>query len=419
MAPFTSSDSICLLLLPTPPSPLSLPALKAAYGPALVSVLRTVAGSSNNTSKVSVLDIALPISVSFSSQKDCSRSSTYDQIQTLVARIYKLISIICAQESIDVEGPGGVNARVILLDHVPGHDITEGDDNSSVKSPPPGPIINLPTLVRCNRPWKNVFSPECEEGETLLKSFKSLRARYLPRAKVLETIRVPGGLAMNEPGKAFSQPVRRSDRKHYSVAVGGTFDHLHAGHKLLLTMTAFMLEPPLPDSQATDSHLTIGITGDELLRNKKFAEHMQSWDDRQKAVLEFLLGILDFSPPTHQNVITKRVSAPGPNGNAVIATLGSDLIIRCVEISDPFGPTITDESISALVISGETRSGGKAVNEKRCEKGWAALEVLEVDVLDAEEDGEAESAAVKQDFASKISSTEFRRREHEKSRSGV
>jgi hypothetical protein len=35
------------------------------------------------------------------------------------------------------------------------------------------------------------------------------------------------------------------------VAVGGTFDHLHAGHKILLTMTAWI----------TGKRLVCGVTG--------------------------------------------------------------------------------------------------------------------------------------------------------------
>ena len=102
----------------------------------------------------------------------------------------------------------------------------------------------------------------------------------------------------------------------------------------------------------------------------------------------------------------------GPNGHAVIVTLASGLQIKFVEIWDPFGPTITDKDISALIISAETRSGGKAVNDKRAEKGWPGLEVLEVDVLDSKDNVESagQQAADKDDFHSKLSSTEIRRK---------
>jgi hypothetical protein len=47
-------------------------------------------------------------------------------------------------------------------------------------------------------------------------------------------------------------PLPHSNSKISShVAVGGTFDHLHAGHKILLTMTAWI----------TRKRLVCGVTG--------------------------------------------------------------------------------------------------------------------------------------------------------------
>ena len=91
--------------------------------------------------------------------------------------------------------------------------------------------------------------------------------------------------------------------------------------------------------------------------------------------------------------------------------LESSVVINYTLITDPFGPTITDPDISAIVVSAETRGGGKAVNDKRKEKGWKELEVFEVGVLDAtpSQDEEADEK-VKDGFADKISSTEIRRR---------
>lgn len=89
------------------------------------------------------------------------------------------------------------------------------------------------------------------------------------------------------------------------------------------------------------------------------------------------------------------------------------LLLKFVEINDPFGPTITEESITALVVSGETRKGGAAVNDKRVEKGWRELEVFEVDVLSAEDaegvDGN-EVQKVDDEFKNKLSSTSIRER---------
>ena len=106
---------------------------------------------------------------------------------------------------------------------------------------------------------------------------------------------------------------------------------------------------------------------------------------------------------------------PVPNGKAVHTALqGYGLTLECYEIQDPFGPTITDPDITALVVSGETRSGGQAVNQKRSEKGWNALEVFEIDVLDAQDvDSDPSQTG---DFASKISSSAIRKRMAENAR---
>jgi phosphopantetheine adenylyltransferase len=91
--------------------------------------------------------------------------------------------------------------------------------------------------------------------------------------------------------------------------------------------------------------------------------------------------------------------------------------VKCTEIQDPFGPTITEKQISALVISAETRAGGKAVNDKRAEKKWEPLDIFEVDVLDAEEDSGNE--AVKEGFESKLSSTAIREKLAKKRQSSL
>ena len=156
----------------------------------------------------------------------------------------------------------------------------------------------------------------------------------------------------------------------------------------------------------------IGITGDELLKNKKYAESLESWDVRQNSVYNFLSAVLNFRDTG--SIKVERTSEPGPNGNMVIYELDGGLKIRCVEISDPFGPTITDKTISALVISGETRAGGKAVNDRRVEKGWDALEIFEVEVLDSGME-EVEGGQAAGNFQSKISSTEIRKRLQEES----
>ncbi|EON62620.1 hypothetical protein W97_01844 [Coniosporium apollinis CBS 100218] len=398
-----------LLLLPPPPSPPTFAALKAAYSSSLTIVLRELGRLPHRRSTPIALDIALPCPHLYANPT-APRSTLWKTTQELVAGLYKLICIISARDSIDVEDAEGVDARVLLVAHPRNGRLDHVSDGTS-ESDTQGPVTNLNTLARSGRDYHMVYSVESEGGEQVLKSFLAATSNKM------EVRRVRGGIVQVSDGEEElgAQGDSSAHKRHYDVAVGGTFDHLHIGHKLLLTMTAFAVEAPQsaaasdPPRQRT---VTIGITGDELLKNKKYAEYLESWDDRQKAVYKFLLSILDFSTPGSSKIKIEEKNEPGPNGHAIEISLTCGLTIKCVEIWDPFGPTITDENISALVISAETRSGGKAVNEKRAEKGWAELEVLEVDVLDPVEGEEA--GKVEEDFHSKISSTEIRKNLSEK-----
>lgn len=223
---------------------------------------------------------------------------------------------------------------------------------------------------------------------------------------------VPGGSTIVAKECRIGDHSIDSSKTHFVVAVGGTFDHLHAGHKLLLTATALMLQPTL-GAERQDRRLIIGITGDELLKNKKYAEQLESWKQREEGVISFLIPLLSFTVSgTTDDIKRSAFDEPVVNGRGVHTHLKqAGITIECVEIQDPFGPTITEEAISALVVSGETRDGGAAVNTKRQEKGWASLEVFEIDVLD--QGDELDTVNKTASFAAKISSTAIRKKKAE------
>ncbi|ANZ75456.1 BA75_03297T0 [Komagataella pastoris] len=154
------------------------------------------------------------------------------------------------------------------------------------------------------------------------------------------------------------------------VAVGGTFDHLHDGHKILLGISAFL----------SRDKLIVGVTGEAMLKNKKYKVYLESFIQRKEKILKFL----DFAYP--------------------------GLPVAIHEINDVCGPTATVKEIEGLVVSEETSSGGDYVNKVRQEKDFPALEVYVVNVLGGSD---------KTSFSDKLSSTELRRREYEKAASQI
>lgn len=394
-----------LLLLPPSPSPVDSASLSAAYRPPITATFTALKAISTATE----LLVVLPCS-NLRQRGQITRAEVYVDAQKLLGGVYSLICVVCAKLGVEVDtgAAGSVDTRILLLDHGNFQKYSEKSEFAFDPSVS-GPIIDLPTLAYTRRHWKTIFSVDGEQGQALLASYTKLANRNSPPLSGQVEI-VSGGVTLIQRPSSPSSPNRLiSSIPHHVVAVGGTFDHLHAGHKLLLTATALLLQPRGSTSPA-GGRIIIGITGDALLKNKKYAEQLNSWKQRQEDVVDFLLSVLFFTRSNSgEGVSTESFDEPVVNGRAIHTKLvAPSITIECVEIQDPFGPTITDESVTALVVSGETRSGGQAVNDKRVEKGWKALEVFEVDVLDAQD---AESAGSHpDDFSSKISSTEIRRK---------
>ena len=334
----------------------------------------------------------------------------YSKAQKLLGLMYGLICVICTENRIDLQYDNDVDTRLIIFHRGVVDQRQTPHANASQHHHSFG---DLQTLARNDRAWQRLCSLESEPAEVLLQEFLRIRrgsSDESMRSSQIEIERLPGGLAIHQ---SSSQDALQESPSHChsSVAVGGTFDHLHVGHKLLLTMTALVLDP----RSFHGACLTVGITGDELLENKSFREQLEDFPERQVAVQEFLLGILGLVSLSHVLDSIQHIENTSHHGREVHNTLKSGLTIKYVEIFDPCGPTITDETITALVLSAETRIGGQAVNNKRGEKGWSALEVFEVDVLDAGEACGERRDQAEDKFRGKISSTDIRRRIHQKS----
>lgn len=386
-----------LLLLPSPPQPLSPSTLSAAYRAPVTSVLQKLKCASSP--QTLIIGLALPILTGPSAN---SKKIAWSTAQSLLAGLYTLTSVICAKEDIPLDvgaGQGSVDVRVVLIDHEKGRRYEpnyEGQFEANCTA-----VLDLAAFATKVRSWETVYHPSCEEGYELLSSFLQLAEKKQTFTQN-QLVAIEGGISLTTEQKLSSEEPRQGFN---TVCLGGTFDHLHPGHKLLLHASALLLNIPSKDSDKTCT-LIVGISSDELLAKKKYAEELQPWTERTQTVLSFLSTLLEYdttatSPPTQTT------------SDETIATLRDGRVkVRCIVLRDPFGPPIHEEDADAIVVSGETRSGGKAINDRRTEKGWKPLEVFEIDVLDADEIAD-EGVSKTDDFAAKISSTAIRQKRAE------
>jgi phosphopantetheine adenylyltransferase len=128
------------------------------------------------------------------------------------------------------------------------------------------------------------------------------------------------------------------------VALGGTFDRLHPGHKMLLTEAAL----------ATTKKLRVGITGPKLLKNKKNAEMLQSFEERCQAATDFL------------------------------KLLRPDLILEVVELEEKSGGTNEIAEVNAMVVSPETFPSLESINVERREKGFKDMAAIVIEFVGGE-----------------------------------
>ena len=133
---------------------------------------------------------------------------------------------------------------------------------------------------------------------------------------------------------------------HQHVAVGGTFDHLHQGHHLLLAATAL----------SSSSSCLVGVSSGALLASKVLRELVEPLERRCARVRELMQD------------------------------MRAGLQLNIVAITDPYGPTISDATLECLIVSDETSQGGVAVNRKREEVSLPLMDIQQIPVLEGTKD---------------------------------
>jgi len=132
----------------------------------------------------------------------------------------------------------------------------------------------------------------------------------------------------------YDNPRQTASYRRRRVALGGTFDHLHVGHKKLLSV-AF---------QCADEHVIVGVTSDAMLALKRNKDKMEPLSIRLQNTKAFIASVC----PPH-------------------------LTCEVVIIDDPFGPTVTVSNLDGIVCSSETLKGAIAVNLERKKRGFEPL----------------------------------------------
>ncbi len=132
-------------------------------------------------------------------------------------------------------------------------------------------------------------------------------------------------------------------RKFKKVAVGGTFDELHRGHKALLNKAFEVGEK-----------VVIGLSSDEFVSKMGKPHKTAPYEERCRELQAFL----DES--------------------------GLDGKVEIVPLNDPYGLTISGKGLEGLVVSQETEKTAQKINERRQNAGLPPLEIVTVNMVPAE-----------------------------------
>jgi phosphopantetheine adenylyltransferase/predicted metal-dependent HD superfamily phosphohydrolase len=149
-----------------------------------------------------------------------------------------------------------------------------------------------------------------------------------------------------------------------SVILGGSFDHYHMGHNMLIS-TAILL---------SRKSLKLGLTSQEMISKKCSTFYLQTYSIREA------------------------------NLRNVFNYLGGDCDFEIFPLNDPVGSAATDNEIQALILTEETIKGGHLVNSCRIQNNLPELSLITANLICS-----SEQLDVSNKILSKISSSSIRK----------
>lgn len=166
-----SADAPSSLLLVPPPDSFDYNTVKEAFELPVSDVLLKLSEAVHGSNRIASVDVALGIP-NLLSNRYKPRSRVFKDLQQYLASIYTLIGAVAAVRDIELDAPGGIDARVIFLDYSP--PVRAGDphdDSFSRTKSQVGPSIDIATLGGSGRRWDHIFYPNNEAGKMLIKDF--------------------------------------------------------------------------------------------------------------------------------------------------------------------------------------------------------------------------------------------------------
>uniref|UniRef100_T1J8H0 Cytidyltransferase-like domain-containing protein n=1 Tax=Strigamia maritima TaxID=126957 RepID=T1J8H0_STRMM len=190
--------------------------------------------------------------------------------------------------------------------------------------------------------------PTTKKFDVILTNYKSkielnayLKAQFQENTENVPIVHLETEKLTEDPLSASYDPSEDEWKEYNNIVLGGTFDRLHSGHKILLTEALIRCR----------QKLTVGVTNETMIQRKVLRELILPTELRIRDVEEFI----DDVKPNVDHFVTP--------------------------ISDPFGPSIVDPELDCIVVSEETIKGGLLVNEERTKKELKVLDYCMVNLV--------------------------------------